>query len=477
MSLCIPIIKGPLCEWSSDLLVEGCIPGATIELESVGLRPRKLAKAIANGGSDRVPLPSGVQLEPGDLVSVAQQLGAEDSGLTPHLLAVSVGPAPKQHAPLAAVNFRSRVWECGARLWVKGAVPGALVVVEGPSGILGEARANENGDARIGLAQPMPPPGNTITARQDAPPGFPPLSGTPKRTAKTVDALPVHAGQQLPVPLLIGDPPQGCDGSMVIGGIFDGAQVSVRFVADDSTEASTFDLERLRFLFDEPLTGGDDLEVVQAMPGCLEMRPSDPLKVAVGPMQKPNIPRIAVPPCKDSMDIYVDHLLPGALVTVKVKEEEFRAMVPPTATAFTFRVTRLPGTTTITVRQERCGVSSDEASVQSLEEHAAGGPADLVDDLFSCGQVVRAEARPGSWMQVWAEGISGIRPISGHVFAREASMRIAVAPSLQEKDDVWVATLACGAVQWKAGARRHPVLATPDVGPVLITAPVVEGDR
>ena len=95
---------------------------------------------------------------------------------------------------------------------------------------------------------------NTITAHQGAAPASPPLPGTPKKTSAKVEQLPVPPGQKLPTPSLAGPPPKGCDPSIMIAGVYDGAEVTILRRSDGSTETSTFDLDRLYFVLGTPFS-------------------------------------------------------------------------------------------------------------------------------------------------------------------------------------------------------------------------------
>ncbi|MCC6175963.1 MAG: hypothetical protein IT305_11710 [Chloroflexi bacterium] len=476
MPLTTPLIVGPLTEWSANILVEGCFPGATVLLRAIGPGPRDLAKQVVGGGSDRVALLPGETLQPGDNILVMQRLGADQSAWTPDRLAVPVGKAPAAHADLAPLAFRSRVWQCGERIWVQGAVPGAQVTVSGSSGILATGRATESGDARLALTASLPGPGQTVTARQDAPPGFAALAGAPVTTSATVEAIPVPFQEKLPTPALIGDPPKGCDPSMGIGSVFDGATVTIARASDGTSESSVFDLDRLNYIFLKPLgPSSDTLEIVQSLPRCRQWPPSDPLRVPVAAAAKPGVPMIR-PPCADSVDVYVENLEPGALVTLTYQGQEYRGMAPPTGTTFVFRLTPLVAQETIAVRQERCGLVSDTASttVPGISSSATVPP-DVVEPLYACAGAVRVTTIPGAWLQVWAKTPSGAVPIGAQVLASADSVRIRVTPYLHELTEVWVAYLLCGSGAWDE-SRHHTVQATPEVGPANLPTPLVEAD-
>jgi hypothetical protein len=142
MPLCTPILAGPLTAWCPTVRVDGTLPGATVIVRSLGPNPRVVIKELATGGSDRLPLLPGLKLEPGDRLIVQQRLGSEDSEWTHDALALHVGPPPTDHSPLAPVTFRSRLFQCGAKLWVQGTVPGAQVVIRDSGSTIASGRAD-----------------------------------------------------------------------------------------------------------------------------------------------------------------------------------------------------------------------------------------------------------------------------------------------------------------------------------------------
>ncbi|RKH12110.1 hypothetical protein D7X74_24180 [Corallococcus sp. CA047B] len=477
MPLVIPLLKGPLTEWSDSLLVEGALPGATVLARTLGPNPRDIAKDVVSGGRDRVPLLPGIKLQEKDRILVQQGLGAEKSGWTPDPLAVPVGKAPTDHGLLAPLSFKSRAWQCGARVWVKGAVPGAQVVVTVAGGVIASGRATEAGDARLALTASLPGVGQSLQAHQEAPPGFPPLAGTPVATSTVVLRIPVGLKEKLPAPFLGGSRPMGCDGSFLLAGVFDGADVTVLRRSDGSSETATFDLDRLSFVLSKPLSsGGDKLEISQALTRCREWLPSDPLRVDVPPAAKPGTPSL-LPPCADSVDVYVNQLEPGAVVTLAYQGKDYRGMVPPSATSFVFRLTPLAANETLTARQERCGLSSDPGSVTVPGVGLSIGQVpDVVDPLVACARAVRVTALTGAWVQVWASSAGGATPISNQVFATADSLRVEVTPYLHESQEVWLTYRLCGGGAWEESP-HHRVEPKPDVGPTNIVLPLVEGTK
>lgn len=476
MALCTPIVSGPLTEWSDSFFIEGCLPGAMIVVSSMGPSPRTVGKSTANGGTDRVPLLPGEKLQSQDLIVVFQTLGSDSSITTPSYLAVPVAPAPVQHAALSPLTFRTHVYPCGRAIWVAGAVPGAQVTVKISNQVVATGRASESGDARMALVSgAFIGLSDSLSAWQEAPPGYSPLIGTPKETTITADKVPVPMGTKLPTPMLTAAPPKGCDASVHIGGIIDGADVTILRASDGTQETAIFDLDQLRFDMTKPLsTSGDKLEITQALMGCQEWLPSDPLVVHVEPAHKPGMPTL-YPPCKDSIDVYASNLDPGAIATVSFMGEDYRAMVPQDKTSFVFRISKLTAGGTVTIVQEKCGLKSDPVSIKGTAASGPYFPPELEEPLYGCARAVRVRAKPGTWLQVWGNSGTGPGPISAQVYSR-GSTRIYVAPYLSSGQEVWLSSLKCGDTSWKRSP-SHWVQPTPDIGPPHISVPLVEGAR
>ena len=155
----------------------------------------------------------------------------------------------------------------------------------------------------------------------------------PKKTSAKVEQLPVPTGQKLPTPSLGGPPPKGCDPSIMIAGVYDGAEVTILRLSDGSTETSTFDSSTgsTSCSAHPSRTRGDKLEIRQAMRDCRERQPSDPLLVDVAPAEKPGTPALMAP-CPGSVDVFVTNLEGGCRVKVTYKGKTYRGTVPPSAT-------------------------------------------------------------------------------------------------------------------------------------------------
>ncbi|HDR7359781.1 TPA: hypothetical protein QCX16_003191 [Bacillus toyonensis] len=473
MPLSTPIIRGPLTEWSQTILVEGCLPGATVIIESKGSNPRTLAKGIANGGSDRLELLPGQKLDVKDKVVVTQQLGSEKCPIMSIDYAMVVGPSPIDHKSLPPISIYTNLWECGKAVWIKGAFQGAQVIIQGPNGVLGKGQATEKGDARIKLTTKLPGAGQIIKCWQEAPIGFPTISGVPKKTKSVINALPVFPQRKFPVPTLGGELPKECDTSMPISGIIDGAEVTVKRLSDGLTKASIFDFNRLNHRFMKPLPArGDHLEVTQAMPWCREFNPSLPLQLSIEPMQITGTPEITSP-CNNTIHVYAKNLVSEAIAELTYMGIVYRAMIPQNQTTFKFSIVPVQLGQTVSIKQKRCGLVSEVATATVVGNGGTG--ADLVDPLFECARAVRIRTEPGTQFQVWTKGDEGPRAISDVIYATQDSMQVAISPYLIPGYDVYIRFQACGASNWIESVPRPVRRLEQEIAPVNITIPLVKG--
>lgn len=472
MRLCTPQIRGPLCEWMTRLTVEGCVPGATVVIRAIGPNPRDIAKGVATGaGRERLALSPGVMLLPGDLLIAWQELGGIESLWTADALAEPVSKAPTDHSKLAAPTFKSRLFECGKRVVIGGTVPGAWVTVAGPGGTIAEGRADEDA-AWLNLTGSYPPPGGVITVHLGAPPGRVPLAGTPKVTAGTVRALAVLPQGTLPAPQAKGAPPEGCDSSLELTGVIDGATVTVSQQSSGASQSATFGLERIVFRLSTPIPpAGDRLVVSQAMPWC--ERQGEPLEVRCPPATAPAPPGVESP-CPGTPLIALDGLEPGCQISVQVNGETYLGIIPHDTPSWQVEVAPVPPDAVIRVVQERCGLASTPVTEVRARQLLVTGPPSLAEPLFGCARVVRVVgATAGAWVRVWASGPNWKGPISRVVRARSDTFQVQVSPYLQLDHQVWVEELACGG-PWLASDRKN-VVDPPVVLPPSIAAPPVAG--
>jgi hypothetical protein len=480
MPLCIPLVQAPVTEWSQEIVVEGALQGATVILRVNSSTGREVAKATVVGGRDRISLLPGEELKAGETIFAQQTLGTESSSWSDPNLAIPVGAAPADHSKLSPPGFISRLFDFSGRVWINGTIPGAEVTVEqAGGGILGKGISREEG-ARLELA-PVMRAGQTLKAFQLAPPGRNPLAGSPKIANGTVQALPVSLGQPLPEPRLSGKNPEGCDGAIPIGGILDGSEVSVNRVTDGGIEKAVFDAESLWFILSKTLDPqGGNLEVTQTIINVREWQPSPPLKIKFPPAQTPGIPNVP-PLCAGTPAIYVSGLAPGALVTLTITPNggqsiDYKGLIPPDETDFSFEVPPVPLNAQVVVVQERCSLSSASTSVTVTEAEVVSA-AELAEPLYECARVVRAvKIHPGSRLRVWSRDSDGlVRNIGNVIRAEQDSEQIEITPFLAKDQTIWIEQFSCGG-PWLRSP-DYGVKNAPPLQPPKIIVPPIAGDR
>jgi hypothetical protein len=134
----------------------------------------------------------------------------------------------------------------------------------------------------------------------------------------------------------------GCESSVRIGEIIDGAEVTIERASDGLRETATFDLPSLWFQLSKAFPStGDKIVVSQAMPRCHD-HPSDLREERVGTARTPD-PLDVDKPCAGSPLIHVKNLHPGAKLTVTVPgRSSYDYIVPPGTTAWDVPVQPLP---------------------------------------------------------------------------------------------------------------------------------------
>ena len=218
MPLGIPSVVGPISEWMDSIVVEGCSPGVTVFVQTDEPSPVVITKGITAGGHDWIPVVG--TLQAGQRLVAFQTVPGDTSPTTPSALAVTVSASPVSHAQLPPLAFVSKLCKCGRAVWLKGAASGAVVSLTSGGQPLGSGRADQAGNARFGITPFLPGPNVAVTAMQAAPPAFPPLTGPPQTI--TQNTLPSPIGKLLPP--TVGQPtPMGCDSSIRINGVIDGA--------------------------------------------------------------------------------------------------------------------------------------------------------------------------------------------------------------------------------------------------------------
>jgi hypothetical protein len=463
MALMQPTVVGPLSELSSSIRVKGQLPGATVTVETGA---RTVAKGIATSGDQRFPLEPGITLSHQETLFAIQHLGGDQSAVPSGNQAMPVAAKPTNSAAFGSVNVATHLYACGAHVWIDGAVPGAAVTLLANGGVLGTGTADE-GTARFALTSPIPP-GGWIVAHQSAPS----LAPGPD-VGRAADPIPGGPGRPLPPPVMQ-QPLRGCDPSVMVTGVFDGATVTIER-RSGIVDSAGFDRGALHFFLSSPLKEDDELTIRQEVSARCERPPkvSDP--VPVGKLEPVAAPVVVSPLCAGATVVRVTGLRPGATVHLAANQLVFDGAAPADQTWFDCRIPPLT-TDPVSATQEVCGVVSPPAMPVTVDPHEDNVPApQLLGPLFSCtGAVSVTGAHRGAMLQVLVHAPDGAVAISDQVLAGHTNVVIAVTPLLIEGARVFVRQWACSDTSADSGEEK--VLAHPAPGPVIVLGPLVSGD-
>ena len=461
MALMQPIIAGPLSVLSSSIRVRGQLAGSTVTIETGS---RTVAKGIAHSGDERIPLNPGVTLKPTELVYAVQHVGADQSDVPSPSQMTPVGPLPA--SGFGMVNIATHLYACGRYIWVDGATPGADVTVSANGGVIGSGKADE-GVARLALTNAIPASA-AVTAHQSGgglPPG-PDVSRTP-------DLIPGGRGQLLPAPTIT-LPIRGCDPSVGVTGVFDGAVVTIDRASGGHDQAG-FDRGAATFVLSSPLKEGDELTIKQEVDRTCERPPETSDPVTVGKTEPVDAPTVLGPLCADATTVRVIGLRPGATLHLDANRTTYDGQVPPEQTWMDCRIPSLTQDP-VTATQECCGVLSPPATPVGVDPRDKNIPAaELVRPIFGCtGAVCVTRAHPGSLVQIFEQTPLGDVAISDQVFVTGSNAVVGVTPLLVAGSTIFARQWACGGAG--VDSQRQPVDAHPDLTGFVIVAPLFAGD-
>jgi PLAT/LH2 domain len=457
-----PVISGPLSELSSSIRVRGQLPGASVTVQSGS---RTVAEGVATSADQRFPLLNGVTLSRADVLYAVQSIGPDSSDVPSGNQGMPVAPGPTGQSDLKTVRLVTHPYECGQYVWVDGAIPGATVELLVDSTPIGIGTADE-GVARfetIGIY-----PGGWVTLFQSAP-GLAPGPDVGQRA----DDIPVRSGEPLPPPVLV-PPIRGCDASIQVNGVIDGALVTIER-SSGTVDTAGFDRDSLRFILSKPLDEDDQLIVRQEVGRICERAHTDSDPYTVGKAAPVDAPQIVTPLCAGATIVRVTGLRPGAIVHLAANKQTYDGAVPPDQTWLDCRV---PGLTTdpVSATQELCDVTSAPAKPVAVDPHQDNVPAAQVyGPLYSCtASVCVTAAHPGALLQVFARTPRGDIAISDQALSINTNAVISVAPLLNEGDQIFVRQWACSDTSVDSGTEL--VQPHPDLEPVYIVGAPLAGD-
>ncbi len=382
MALCEPTVVGPVSELTVSIRVQGQLAGATVTVLAQGSNPRVVADGTATSADQRFTLTAGEHLRADDLLVAVQKLSSETSQVPTGDLGIAVQPKPSNVNDIGVLGLETHLWQCGQFVYVSGAIPGANVALATTS-VIGSGIADE-GVARFELTTGLPSSGSVRIYQEDPGVGHGPV------LIRNPDPIPANLNHILPPPVMA-LPLRGCDASIGVSGVFDGAQVTIKDQSGNEATAG-FDLSGLQFVQPSPLVAGDELVVRQEFQGeCARTfrgKWSSPAAL-VGPAAPVAPPTVETPLCVGGSQISLTNLRPGAKVHISANGTVYDGSVPDDCTAFTFRIPPLTGGD-VTATQELCSVTSEASPKATVDAHPAQvTPATVVGPpLWVCTQRV-----------------------------------------------------------------------------------------
>jgi hypothetical protein len=463
MALMQPAVVGPLSELSPSIRVKGQLVGATVTVESA---TRKVAEGIAVSGDQRFTLLAGVKLSRTEALFAVQHIGGEQSEAPLINLRMPVAPAPSTSADFGLVNVATHLYACGRFVWIDGAIPGADVTLLAGGVPIGAGVADE-GTARFGLTTPIPS-GSTLVAHQSSS-GLAPGLGA----VREADEIPGGRGRPLPPPV-IQPPVRGCDASIQVKGVFDGALVTVER-RSGTVESAGFDRSATRLILTKHLDEDDELTIRQEVDLHCERPATKSAPLTVGKLEPVDAPQIVSPLCAGATIVRVTGLRPGATVHLAANQKVFDGTAPADQSWLDCHIPPLT-MDPVSATQELCGVTSAPAPPAKVDPHEDNVPApQVLGPLFSCtGSVSVTNAHRGALLQVFARTPVGNIAISDQVLTLNTNIVIAVSPLLVEGTDVFARQWACS--DRSADSKLETVLSHPKPEPTEVLGPLVEGD-
>ena len=464
MPLMTPVVVGPLSELSSSIRVKGQLVGSTVIVHSAA---RKVAEGVAVSSDQRFPLIAGVTLSRHESLFAVQSIGSEQSYIPDPSQNMPIAPAPSMSADFGVVNVATHIYACGKFVFVDGALPGATITVLADGTPIGSGIADE-GTARLSLTTAIPP-GSLVTAHQSAPglaPG--PI------ISYAADDIPVRRGRLLPAPT-IELPVRGCDASIRVKDVYDGALVTLERRSGLS-ESAGFDLSSETFILTRHLDEDDEITIRQEVDFHCELHSTKSAPLKVGKLEPVDAPQIVTPLCAGTTVVRVAGLRPGATVHLAASKTVFDGTAPPDRTWLDCRV---PPITTdhVSATQELCGVTSSPATPVTVDPHEAHVPPPAVfAPVYSCtGSVSVTGAHRGALLQVFSRSVLGDIAISDQVMTLSTNIVVRVAPLLRADTQVFVRQWACSSLSADSeGVRVEP---HPQPAPVHVLGPLFQGER
>lgn len=442
MPILPPNVSGPISPCSSSILLTGQIPGYEITIFAYtpdGSSRRTVATGIATAVEEVFGLLPGITLNELEIIRAQQTdpLGEVSLDIRDGV-EVMLTPARSGPRGMGRVMWLSRLHECGRCTMLGGVFPGARIKIVDRAGITIGEEVSPGPIARLGLTRTVR--GSETLIAQEAACDVSGLESPSPLPHSFLNA-------ELPPPQ-IGDPLIACMRRIYVGGVFEGATVKVRRerISEEPFElVSCFDASGLYFLLSaaDQLKEGDQLSAQQGYPDCEKW--SGVSRRTVNPTSPLPKPRILSPICANNGRVYIDNLIPDAIVHIKVGDVE----IGYRAAAATFDVFLIPPLSpppdgkpfVLAAYQELCEVISETSESVPIQPEPTTLPEISMGQLFECATTIQLDHTvPNALIQILAI----FRGVLATLTATSDTTLISV-PALTIDDVIIARERSCGA--------------------------------
>jgi hypothetical protein len=480
MAICSPVVAGPLSECSRSVLFNNAIRGASVNLTRIRSgTPQRVGSTLAVQSSGTVELEAGEDFREGDLVTVSQEFNGESSQLYGTSIEIQRS-ADKFNPP----QVLTHLYQCSHGFHLGAMRPGTRVeVLNGPD-LIGRG-ASIDGTAYVDcFPDGLPGAGSQLTIRQRVCPKPPPPGGAlewvinhPLPKVESYTEFPV--GSEFPAPVITNGL-YNCSQSIEISNIIAGLTVLVTAVsgawwaslgASDNTTAW--------LTLPAALTEGEEVEIThQFGRRCGEKWKFARDIYAVSPQQQLPKPKLAPVECSTVPVLTAFGLKAEADVEIEVnytsQGQQKNITYRSTAAKGTsiLPAPPMPKESILRIRQGECGLWSAWSEPKAVPvDHKAPHEPRIVSDLFHCQNFITvSNLHPASGtLHVISNFYGEIKQVPVNI----ETMTVAVAPSLQAWDEVYVEHKLCGNAARSALKDVRPV-GVPGIDE--IKGPIYEGD-
>jgi hypothetical protein len=295
------------------------------------------------------------------------------------------------------------------------------------------------------------------------------------------EAIPLRSdGRGLPPPV-VKDTPRGCDASIDIAGVYDGALVTLQPDGLGTLQAG-FELNDMKLILLEPLREGTAFTLKQDVhEKCERFGILSNPSIVVGPLEPVDPPAIKGPLCAGSPKVFISNLRKGANVEIINNNRSIKLTNKPDVTEDWFWIEPPLDSGKVFALQEQCGVSShfsDVADVEDRHEHI--DLCTIIPPLYDCARNVSVkDIHAPAILQVCIVRSGGrLEEISAPKPTNDTETVIQVYPYLHHDNDIVIRQWACSNVSTTSlpvRVQTYPGLQNPAVvGPMFPGDKVVE---